>query len=454
SLSINRKSSKGYIDNTDFIMSNVFYSNQIKSDKGKFSLQIGASQKGFGANSFYTPKYPNQYEETKTLFTSAKWESESKLHFTPVIYWRRHQDRFELFRENPAPWYKSHNYHLTNVYGVNANSWVQWDLGKTAFGVEFRSENILSNVLGNNLDYPQDVPGEDAEFTKSASRNIVSLFIDHALYLNKFTITAGLMSNFISASNLGINVFPGFDASYNIIPELKIFTSFNTSLRMPTFTDLYYSGPTNIGNPNLNPEKSITIEGGLKLSQNFIQGHAVVFYRQGKDIIDWVKMDDEDVWQSQNLTQLNSLGAEMQIEFFLQKQFGSSFPNKLIFSYFYNNLEKEDFDFVSNYVLDNLKHKFVGSINQSIIKRVSINLNISYQNREGTYTEFVDNNWGNEVKYKPFWMFDAKVNSNWKNLNIFVSVNNIFDLNYNDIGNVTQPGRWLKTGISYKINNE
>ncbi len=452
SVAVNSKSSKGYINNTDFVISNIFYSNQINTEKGRFSFQVGASNKSFGANSFYTPKYPNQYEETKTLFTSVKWESDSKLHLTPVVYWRRHQDRFELFRDNPASWYKNHNYHLTNVYGANLNSWVQWKLGKTAFGVEFRSENILSNVLGEDLDSPQNVPGEDAVFTKSASRNIVSLFLEHALYFNNWIVTAGFMSNYISESNLGINVFPGVDVSYNIIPELKIFSSFNTSLRMPTFTDLYYSGPTNIGNSNLKPEKSTTFEGGFKLSRNFINGHAVIFYRHGKDIIDWVKMEGDEIWQPQNLTQLNSLGTELHVQLNLRKQFGNLFPNKLMFSYFFNNLKKENLDFVSNYVLDNLKHKFVGSINQSLSKNIIVDLKILFQNREGTYTEFVDYNWGSEVDYKPFWIFDAKVNYNFTGLNVFVSVNNIFDLNYNDIGNVVQPGRWIKAGISYQFN--
>ncbi len=451
-IALNRKSSKGYIDNTDFRISNIYYSNQLIAEKGKFSFQVGASNKGFSANSFYTPKYPNQYEETKTLFTSAKWESNSKLHLTPVIYWRRHQDRFELFRDNPASWYKNHNYHLTNVFGGNLNSWFQWKLGKTAFGVEFRSENILSNVLGEEMDAPQNVPGEDAVFTKSSSRNTVSAFFEHALYINKWTVSAGLMSNYISESDLGINLFPGIDVSYNITSAFKIYSSYNTSLRMPTFTDLYYSGPTNIGNPDLKPEKSATIEGGLKLNRNFIQGHAAVFYRQGKNIIDWVKMDNDEVWQPQNLTQLNSLGTEMQIQFNLRKQLGSPFPNKIILSYFYNKVEKENLDFISNYVLDNLKYKFVGSINQSITKNITVDFKVLFQDREGTFTEFVDNDWGNEIEYKPFWLFDAKVNYNWNDLNIFVSVNNIFDLSYNDIGDVVQPGRWIKAGISYKIN--
>lgn len=453
-ISASRKKSDGYTENTDFIISNIFYSNQLSSKVGRFSVQLGWSDKGFGANSFYTPKYPNQYENIKTAFSSVKWESNSKFHFTPVIYWRNHHDRFELFRDNPASWYKTHNYHLSNTYGANLNSWVQSKLGKTAFGVEFRSENILSNVLGENLEIPRKVSRQDAEYTKSMKRNIVSGFLEHVIYYNDFTLTAGLMSNLISESNLGVNVFPGMDVSYKISPAFKIFSTYNTSLRMPTFTDLYYSGPTNIGNPDLKPEKSSAAEGGIKWNSGIVQGHFAVYYRKGKDIIDWVKKSEEEMWQPQNLTQLKSVGTEIQVQFNLQEKLGKKFPNKIYFNYFNNNLKKEEFGFISNYVLDNLKHKFTGSVNQTILKNVSFDLKVSFQDREGTFTLFENGNWGKEVEYAPFWLFDGKLNYRYKNLHLFVSANNIFDLRYQDIGNVVQAGRWIKTGISWQLNFE
>jgi len=414
------------------------------------SFQIGFSEKGFGANSFYTPKYPNQFEEIKTLISSVKWESSSKFHLTPVIYWRRNQDRFELFRDNPASWYTTHNYHLTNTYGGNLNSWIQSDWGKSSFGIEFRSENILSNVLGEEMDPPKPLPGEDAMFTKSKTRNYISGFLEHVYYSNKWTLSAGLLTNFISESNLGMNFFPGVDVNYKISQSLNVYSSFNTSLRMPTFTDLYYQGPTNIGNPDLKPEKTSSLEGGFKLNSGLVQGYWIGFYRKGSDIIDWVKVNNTDKWQPQNLTQINSFGTEIQLQFNLKKYFGRSLPNNISVNYLYNSVKKEEFDFISYYVLDNLKHKFVGSINQTVLKNFTLDLKVLYQDREGTYTQFEKGDWGSEVEYPPFWIFEGKVNYNWRNLNFFMSVNNIFNVNYIDIGNVTQPGRWTKVGISYQ----
>ena len=451
-LSVNKRRSDGYIENTDFDISSIYYSNQLITDNGKMSLQAGFSDKGFGANSFYTPKYPNQYEEIKTIVSSVKWESYSKFHITPVLYWRRNQDRFELFRDNPASWYTTHNYHLTNIYGANLNSWIQTKLGKSSIGIEFRSENILSNVLGEETDGPVKVPGEDAMFTKSKTRNIVSAFLEHVYYSDRWTLSGGLLGNYISEVSSGFNLFPGIDASYNITSTIKAFASFNTSLRLPTFTDLYYSGPTNIGNPDLKSERSANIEGGFKWNSGLFQGYIIGFYKKGNDIIDWVKQNESDKWQSKNLTVLNSFGNEIQIQFNLKKHFGHKLPNLISLNYLFNNIKKQEQDIISYYVLDHLKHKFVGNINQTLIKNFTVDLNIVFQDRDGTYTQFENGNWGTEVNYKPFWNFDGKLNYCWKDLNLFISATNIFNINYVDVGNVIQPGRWTKAGISYQLN--
>ena len=450
-LAVGGKRSDGYITNTDFEELNGFYSNEVNTRSGDVNFQLGISKKGFGANSFYTPVYPNQYEATKTLFASLKWQGNGQFHLTPLVYYRRHQDRFELFRDNPADWYSGHNYHLTNVYGVNLNSWVNWSLGKTAFGVEYRSEHILSNVLGTDLDQPKDVPGEDAQFTKSDDRNTTSAFLEHSVFYGNWIVTAGIMANYISDSDLGVNVFPGVDVSYQLFEGGKFFASYNTSLRMPTFTDLYYQGPTNIGNPDLDPERSNTTEAGFKVSNAFFKGYAVGFYRRGKDIIDWVKeVENSEVWQPRNLTEINNLGFELQGQLLFRNKFGNYYPN-LSASYLFNNLDKVEAGFISNYALDYLKHKCVVSVNQQLFSNVYFDLKMVYQDRNGSYTKYEDKQVVGETAYDPFLTVDAKINYQYKKVNVFASADNIFDVKYNDIGNVVQPGRWLKAGITYQV---
>ncbi|PTN05606.1 TonB-dependent siderophore receptor [Mangrovibacterium marinum] len=445
--------SNGYIQNTDFDSYNLFYQGRLTTTPGILDFQAGYTNKGFGANSFYSPAYPNQYEATKTTFASVKMTTGERLHFTPAAYWRRHQDRFELFRDNPASWYSGHNYHLTDVYGLSLNSWFQSAWGKTAFGAEFRSENIWSNVLGEELDEPMDVPGESGrQFTKGHSRTIVSYFGEHTFYVANFTASLGAMANWISDLNKEWNVYPGIDLSYRFADQLRAYASFNKSLRMPTFTDLYYAGPTNLGNPDLKPERSTTYEGGLKYRTRPLNIEAAYYHRIGKDMIDWVRLSDEEKWHTENLTEIKSHGAELTAKLNVAALAGSSFPVKQLgVNYAYNSLSKGSANYQSNYVLDNLKHKLVLSLDHAIAGRLQASWKFRYQDRNGSYARYVDAAYVGEENYQPFWLADLKVFWKSPSTQIYCTVANLFDQHYFDLGNLVQPGRWISAGISYKL---
>jgi len=441
----NRMSSAGYINNTDFKTWNAFYQTKLNTKPGTLDFQAGRTNKAFGANSFYTATYPNQFEETKTTFASLKFESGTKIHLTPSVYWRRHQDRFELFRTEPASWYKGHNYHLTDVFGSNLNVWFASKFGKTAFGAEIRTENVWSNVLGEVMAIPIEVPGENNQlFTKSYSRITISYFTEHSIYLEKFTLSAGAMTNWISDLGFGWNIYPGLDASLALSDHLKIYGSASTSLRMPTFTDLFYSGPTNLGNPDLKPEKSVNYEGGIKFNYNGFSGHAGSFHRQGKDLIDWVREKETDKWQTKNLTKINSTGIEVSGTFFPEKIWNKNlFVTKLGLNYSYIYLDKGGNNFFSNYVLDNLKHKFDLELNHKIWSNLKASWRLSYQDRNGMRTK--------TESYDPFWLVNTRLMWKTPSTEIYVLAANLFNTAYFDLGTIQQPGRWISIGINHQI---
>jgi iron complex outermembrane receptor protein len=445
-MAFNRISSDGYIDNTDFKTWNGFYQSRLDTKPGTLDFQIGHTNKAFGANSFYSATYPNQFEETKTTFASVKYETGTKLHISPSVYWRRHQDRFELFRDNPASWYKGHNYHLTDVFGSNLNAWVSSILGKTAFGAEIRTENVWSNVLGETLTNPIEVPGEKGQFfTKSYSRTTISYFAEHSVYLEKLTLSGGAMTNWISDLGFGWNIYPGLDAAYSFSEHYKISGSINSTLRMPTFTDLFYSGPTNIGNPDLKPEKSVTYEGSLRINYTGFSGHAGMYYRRGKNLIDWVRENETEKWQPQNLTHINSTGFEFSGTFYPEKIWKNSFPiTKFGLNYSYTTLDKEKDYFFSNYVLDNLKHKFDAELDHKIWKKLKGSWRVTYQDRNGMRTQ--------TESYKPFWLVNTRIMWKTPATEIYAMASNLFNTKYYDHGPVEQPGRWISIGISHQIN--
>ena len=461
-VAFNHSSSDGYIDNTDYKIWNGFYEAKLNTKPGTLDFQFGHTNKAFGANSFYTATYPNQYEETKTTFASLKFESGTKIHLTPSVYWRRHQDRFELYREDAYElrsdgyrvmgkdtipgWYKGHNYHLTDVFGSSLNAWFSSRFGKTAFGAEIRSENIWSNVLGKAITTPIDVPGESGkQFNKSYSRGTISYFAEHSIVLKKISVSAGLMTNWISDLGFGWNIYPGIDASFSISDHYKLYGSASSSLRMPTFTDLFYSGPYNIGNPDLKPEKSVNYEGGIKLNYKGFSGHTEVFYRKGKNLIDWVRANETDKWQAQNLTEINTKGVEVSGTFFPEKILDKNiFITKLGVNYSYIELEKGKNKVYSYYVLDNLKHKLDLELNHKIWKNLQGSWRASYQDRNGMRTK--------TEAYKPFWQVNTRFMWKTPSTEIYVMATNLFDVKYYDLGTVEQPGRWISLGISHQLN--
>jgi len=442
-IAFNRISSDGYIDNTDFRTWNAFYQTKLNTKPGTIDIQIGKTNKAFGANSFYSAAYPDQFEATKTTFASLKFSTGSKIHLSPSVYWRRNQDRFELFRSTPQTY--PFNYHLTDVFGSNLNAWFKSSLGTSAFGAEIRSENIWSNVLGVPITTPIAVPGESGQFfTKSYSRTTISYFVEHSIYLERLSLSVGAMINRISDLGIGWNIYPGMDVSYAISKHLKIYGSANSSLRMPTFTDLFYNGPTNIGNPDLKPEKSITYEGGLKFTNDSFSGRIGAYHRRGNNLIDWIRKNETDKWQPQNLTCINSTGIEFSSTVYPEKIWNKPiFITKFGINYSYSELDKGNIDVFSFYVLDNLKQKLDIELNHKIWHKLKGSWRLSYQDRNGMRTT--------TESYQPFWLVNSRIMWKTPSTEIYLMMANLLDTRYFDFGTIEQPGRWISLGISHQL---
>ena len=452
-LSAGYASSGGYIDNTDFKQLNLFWQSELKSEEADFQFQAGYNDKGYGANSFYSASYPNQYDKTRRFFLSAGGETHGKIKFTPKVYWTRHFDRYELFRSDPADWYTGHNYHEKEVFGANLNATTQWKLGRTSMGVEFRNEGVKSNVLGKPMKEPQDVPFEkEGKYLKSDNRSNISYFLEHNVLLRRFTLSVGVLANYNSALNEGIHFYPGIDASYRIGDNFRLYGSWNRALRMPTFTDLYYEGKTNKGNPDLKPEESEAFEVGLKYNTYFLRAHIAGFYRKGKNMIDWVKEKPEDIWESQNLTKVDNLGFETNLSL-LPRELGNErfFIRKIELGYAFIHQDKDSEGYISNYALDYLKHKFTAQLSHSIWKGFSATWYVRWQDRAGSYTKYENLKPAYEEPYAPYCLVDMKVNWEYQRLNLYAELNNLLNSTYYDLGNIPQPGIWFKAGFRYSF---
>ncbi|MGE0078243.1 MAG: TonB-dependent receptor [Bacteroidales bacterium] len=437
--------SDGYIQNTDFASTNIYLHSTLKSRAGQFALFTGYQDKGFGSNSFYTAKYPNQYEATKSFLGGFKYQKDIyRFNLGLDVYYRKHLDRFELFRDNPAAWYTGHNYHKTDVYGVKPTIQFSNNISKTVIGTELRREEILSNKLGDSLAKPIEVWGEDSVFYyKGASRNMANIFLSETVYLGDFIVAGGLQYSY--NNKFGKIWTWGGDISYLMNQNLRFFSSVNRSFRTPTYTDLYYEGATNIGNPDLNPEFATTYELGSKYNDKFISAQLAGFYRKGEDIIDWVKGEADTKWRTVNYTDLNTYGVDFSTRFNLEEI--TPFINTVTINYSYVTSDTVGGKLDSYYVLDYLKHNFSLTVHHKITSQLSFSWSARYQDRNGQYADVT----GKMIDYPAFWLFDTRVTFERKMVKFFVDASNIFDKKYVDIANVRQPGRWLGAGIVLKI---
>ncbi len=448
-LSAGYKRSDGYIRNSDYKIANLLWQSRFDIHGSNLDFQAGLNDKAYGANTFYSAAFPNQFDNTQGLFMSLKGETYGKLKFIPHIYWSRHYDEFQLIREGtpdvPA-WYKDHNYHRSDVFGMNLNMQVASAWGITSFGGEFRNEGILSNVLGKPM---EDTIGK---YTKSDSRTNISYFTEHNIIYEKFTLSLGGLLNYNTAVADQFDFYPALNGSFRATDHLSLYASWNKATRMPTFTDLYYTTKTHIGNSNLKAEESEAFEAGIKYTYPVVSGSLALFHMKGRNMIDWVKASPEALWESRNHTRLHKQGFEADLNLNLASWFGSGQPlQALSFGYMYIDQELVEDELISNYTLNHLRHKFTAALHHGVVKHLTLSWNFRWQDRVGSYIQYVDLNPGERVAYTPFALLDVKVNYALPRANLFVNANNIFNTVHVDFGNIPQPGFWLSGGVSVQL---
>ena len=436
--------------NADFEYARLFYQGRYENDQVDVRWHAGFTNKDYGANTFYSTLSDEQFEHVRKYYTAVQAETKGDVyHFKPSVYWNRSDDRFEFYRGMPDK--SPFNYHQTDVYGVNLNNYIQTFLGKTAFGAEFRNEGVRSTSLGEPLNSPVKVPGADADFTLGLNRTNLSFHLEHNIVLRRFTLSAGVIAVKNTGNEMKFRFYPGVDASYQFARDWKVYASYNTSLRMPTFTELYYSVGGHKADKYLKPEEMQAVEVGVKYLRPGIRGTLSLYRYHGTDMIDWIKdisQGEDAPWQSVNHAVINTMGAEASVMFDIRELMQrDAFVRSVNVSYSYIDQDKETTpNLQSKYALEYLRHKFVAQANFRIWRLLEMNLSYRWQDRMGNYQK------GNAmVPYEPYSLLDARLAWNAPQYKIYVEGNNLLNKTYYDHGNIPQPGIWVRAGASYRF---
>ena len=428
--------------NSDYSGGKVYYQGGYDTKDIRIDWHAGLSMKGFGSNTFYSAKFDEQYEKTTKLFTALKINGQwSMVNVQCATYWNRSHDRFELIRGSEAK--VPFNYHRTDVFGINLNSYFDWQLGRTALGAEFRNEDIVSGNLGEPLNKPIPISGTDRDYLYGLNRSNLSFHLEHNILLRNFTLSAGFIAIKNTWNQMPFTIYPGIDASYRIGDHWKVYASYNESLRMPSFTELYYSVGGHKADKYLKPEELRAVEGGVKYSSRGVNVKASVFHHHAKNMIDWV-MDTREadpIWQSVNHTKVNTLGEELSASFLTSH---SSF----LISYCHLHQQKQEAEYLqSQYSLEYLRHKVTSQLTIRPMEKLEVTVGYRFQDRMGTYTSTE----GEVKSYHPYSVVDGKVTWKTDTYSIYIEGNNLTGHRYVDYGNVPQPSAWVIAGVKLAL---
>ena len=440
--------------NADFEGSKLFYQGQYEDEALRVSWHAGVRTKGWGSSTSYaTPKWKadNQFEHTDKIFTAIQAETkQGTFHFHPSIYWNQSRDRYEGYHGQPE--IMKYNYNRSNVCGVNLNSYFDWIGGRTAFGAEFRNEDLVSGNLGEPLHSPVHIHGTDRDYTLGLNRTNLSFHLEHNILLRQFTLSAGFIAVKNTWNEMPFKVYPGMDMSYRLGNHWKVYASYNSSLRMPSFTELYYSVGGHKADKYLKPEELHAVEGGVKYLSRVVTASASVFHHHSRNMIDWIldTSATDPVWESVNHTKVNTMGFETSLAVDLQQLWtNQQFLKSWRVAYTYLNEDKKAGEHIqSQYSLEYLRHKLTASLQLHLISYLDMGINYRFQDRVGSYTNLE----GETKNYSPYGITDVRLSWNHPRYTVYVEGNNLFDKKYVDYGLVPQPGRWFTVGLRVVIN--
>ena len=440
----------GATPNSNFTSSRLFYHATAEiGANATLSGQLGYSYKPYAANTFYGASSTDQWESNERLMAALNADIKlGAVHLAPQLYWNRWFDHYQWHKDNPA----GENFHKVDSRGASLNAWFSSPLGKTSLGLEVRGEGIKSTKLGKPMPESdwEKTGGHDAEADKlykyKDTRTNLSAFLEHDILLRDLTVSLGLLANMNDGLDTKWRVYPGIDISYRPTDAWKLYASWNMALRMPTFTDLYYSGANIEGNSNLKPEKTTDYQLGAQYRANGFMAEAQLFYSHKTDMIDWVTYSDaltgesDGIFHSVNFG-LDNKGFELNLNLLPQELWSETCPlRKLSAKYSYIN-EDSEYDVTvisSKYAMDYLRHKVVLSADGRLWKRLSLSLSWRWQDRVG-------------VNNPSYALTDARLSWDAPRWSVYLDATNLFDKKYYDYATIPQPGLWCRIGAKFKF---
>ena len=407
------------LKNSDFNGADIY----LNATWRGLEMQVGAQYKDAGAGMFYGFGSQDQFDATRTAFSAARYShSWGQWSVDALAAYRANHDRYEWHRGTVS------NRHLAQNTTASLRAHYASPIGKTTIGIEARNENIRSTNLGNH------------------NRVNLNYFAQQTFHVQHFSasLTAGGLYNTSFAHHWTV----GADLGYAFESGVSLYANANRSLRLPTFTDLYYDAGNQQGNASLQPEKAWTASFGASYKHSFDKAgtlalNAELYHRWGRDIIDWVyvKEDTRRPYHAQNQQRVNTLGLECSVQYRLNK-----WLRNVQLTYAFTHLDINLQETNSRY-LDYLRHKLVFQLEHGIYAGLGASWTLMYRDRVGQFNH-AD---GTVSDFRPVLLLDGKLYYDLTHWRFALSCTNITNRHYYDYGGVLQPGAWAKLSVEYHL---
>jgi iron complex outermembrane receptor protein len=408
-LSVSADRSSGFIDDRDF-------GTRIARSRTSFAdgTTVGVSflWKEFGALNFYGGNVPSREWTNQTLVsaerplgTAAGWTLRARASY------RTHGDRFLYDTTRPL---LSDNRHRTHagLGAVTASRKTAAGATLTA-GVEGGREWIRSSNLGDRT------LGRISGFGEWRQAFSPRLQVDASMRLDGY-------------EQFGTSWNPSAGVSWWPVARLRLRTSVARAFRVPTFTERYYTDPSNLARADIGPESSWSREGGADL---FLPGqwvvHAAVFSRVDTDVIDWLRPDATVRWQTYNVRDVDTRGVEVGV----RRAFaGGAFVQA---DYTGLDLDASAVDQLSKYVLEYAPRAFTAAASVPLPWKLRVAPRLEYKRRTrpGVSQDYV--------------LLDTRVGRTFgRQYALFVEGTNLFDARYQEVAGVVMPGAAMTVSLS------
>jgi iron complex outermembrane receptor protein len=402
-LVFSRDFSSGFRPDRDYRNLAFASTTHLTSRLGTTGVVLAYGDRPFGADQFYGNF--NSWENTKTWVASVEQSLGEKTH--AAFSFRRHSDLFVLYRDRPSIFT---NHHADESWQASLRrSEMLFPNAGLHYGVEGYRDSIASSNLGRH------------------ARNRVAAYGSADFRaLHRFSLTLGVREEVYRSFSGEFS--PTISGGAWLAHGLKLRGSVSHAFRIPTYTDLYYHDPANVGSPDLRPERAWNYEAGLEWNAGGkLRAGATVFERREKDGIDYVRRSAADIWRAANIEDLRFTGLEVSTAIRLSRS------QQLDFHYTgLRGAQAAISGLFSKYLFNYPSHAGVASWQAGLPGGVLLRTRVGALNRRARRAYAVWDVYGGYARGR---------------VHPFLQLTNLSDTRYEEVMGVAMPGRAITGGL-------